>query len=780
MLGRKLTISIRSGDAVASSFELDGACGEILVGRSRSCGICTPPEDHSVSGKHARIFRRGRAVWIEDAGSRNGVIVDGERITKPVRLVSGSVYRLGECYLTISEQSGGGAGTKTSCHKLEFLSGDRAGELIELRAKGDSTGGAFTIGLDPGNDIVLADRIVSRRHASFSVKRGGDCFVKDLGSSNGTFVNGKRLDARERFLHHGDKISIAYFDFRFHDSRAKPIPSIRELRKKLAVLLALGALIAAGWVVYDGIRPPASSWRNRATKLAEREDFAGAFQAMTNAYSARSGHVDERALTDAAHGQLKAWRQTDETWRSIRDKMAAGKHGVVRADLERITADPGNWTWNTSTAVEKRAEADFALDLIHRIYAASDLLKERPPAKARIEAGIADIDGYLSSHAKALASTGYLKSAVENLKRMRGRMQGQKDGIDKIDSAIGLVGGENPDFTEAERILSELVEAPQTRDSEAIRTHAEMMVPICRKFMETSRFLKSELDFLTGLDFTAVRKSEATLPLPDQDACARHPVFSAARETFLRRHDTYQREAQLLAPMLRNLSDAGIAEGEIGSLLKSVCTMKTWEEALTFDCFTGRFPEPSRVDPNSVYDGLVGIECTFENLHALPKPPGRQNNVRMRFIPKAQRAKVIFEQVKTFRSVMDRPEGLAFRTGALGELYALAAKIMELRENLISSLKARRTSGMVKGQSMNREQIVAGYFAEYFADEASYADLRALESGFKTLERKVRLLNEQYENESDPEKRLKIRKEVIALGIPGSEEVRKRWVEMGE
>ena len=41
-------------------------------------------------------------------------------------------------------------------------------------------------------------------------------------------------------------------------------------------------------------------------------------------------------------------------------------------------------------------------------------------------------------------------------------------------------------------------------------------------------------------------------------------------------------------------------------------------------------------------------------------------------------------------------------------------------------------------------------------------------------------MNEQYENESDPEKRLKIRNEVIAVGIPGSEEVRKRWVELGE
>ena len=390
------------------------------------------------------------------------------------------------------------------------------------------------------------------------------------------------------------------------------------------------------------------------------------------------------------------------------------------------------------------------------------------------------IDDYLKAQAKTFAARPYLKSAVSNLERMRLRLQNLRDGMDEVDRAIAAVRGDDPDFVEAERILSKIIEAKQDADSETIRAHAESLLPTCRKFIESSKFIKEELGLLTALDFTEVRRREEALPLPEMDACARHVAFSEAREFFLRRHQAYQREAQLLAPMLRNLSDAGIAEGEIGSLLKAVCAEKTWNEALVFDCFTGRFPEPSRVDPNSVYDGLVGIECTYENLHSLPKAPGRQNSVRMRFIPQTQKAKVVFEQVKTFRSVMDRPEALPLRTGALGELYALAAKIMEMRDALIAQLKERRHKGVAKGQAMDRAHLVAGFFAEYFSDEPSYADLRALESGFKTLERKVRALNEQFENESDPEKRLKIRNDVIAVGIPGSEEVRKRWVELGE
>ena len=47
------------------------------------------------------------------------------------------------------------------------------------------------IGRDPHCDIVVGGAHVSRRHAEFSI-RSGVLWVKDLGSSNGSFVNGKR------------------------------------------------------------------------------------------------------------------------------------------------------------------------------------------------------------------------------------------------------------------------------------------------------------------------------------------------------------------------------------------------------------------------------------------------------------------------------------------------------------------------------------------------------------------------------------------------------------
>ena len=60
----------------------------------------------------------------------------------------------------------------------------------------------FIIGRDPDNQIVLNDNLVSRHHAQLTVLDNGLVMIKDLGSSNGTFINGNRVT--EGYLKMGD------------------------------------------------------------------------------------------------------------------------------------------------------------------------------------------------------------------------------------------------------------------------------------------------------------------------------------------------------------------------------------------------------------------------------------------------------------------------------------------------------------------------------------------------------------------------------------------------
>ncbi len=67
---------------------------ELTVGRSPGCGVPTSYDVYS-STVHARLFRRGDQLWVEDLGSTNGTFVNSERITSPARLGRGDLLQVG-------------------------------------------------------------------------------------------------------------------------------------------------------------------------------------------------------------------------------------------------------------------------------------------------------------------------------------------------------------------------------------------------------------------------------------------------------------------------------------------------------------------------------------------------------------------------------------------------------------------------------------------------------------------------------------------------------------
>ena len=76
------------------------------------------------------------------------------------------------------------------------------------------SGESFTIGREPGNGIVINDAEVSRKHARM-VQSGNTYTIEDLGSTNGTFVNGIRLTAPHTLrpgevIAFGEQISVVF------------------------------------------------------------------------------------------------------------------------------------------------------------------------------------------------------------------------------------------------------------------------------------------------------------------------------------------------------------------------------------------------------------------------------------------------------------------------------------------------------------------------------------------------------------------------------------------
>ena len=85
--------------------------------------------------------------------------------------------------------------------KLSVRQGPRPNLVFELDAE------SYTIGREAGNEIVIEDPQVSRRHATLT-QQGTTYVLEDIGSTNGTYVNGKRVTAPV-LLSNGDLIGLA-------------------------------------------------------------------------------------------------------------------------------------------------------------------------------------------------------------------------------------------------------------------------------------------------------------------------------------------------------------------------------------------------------------------------------------------------------------------------------------------------------------------------------------------------------------------------------------------
>ena len=72
----------------------------------------------------------------------------------------------------------------------------------------------FTIGRVDGNDMTMPDYAISKEHAILEIKRG-NYTIRDCDSTNGTIVNGKRLDKKPVNLQNGDVVGFARYEFTF-------------------------------------------------------------------------------------------------------------------------------------------------------------------------------------------------------------------------------------------------------------------------------------------------------------------------------------------------------------------------------------------------------------------------------------------------------------------------------------------------------------------------------------------------------------------------------------
>ncbi|MCB9762573.1 MAG: FHA domain-containing protein [Alphaproteobacteria bacterium] len=215
--------------------------GVLIVGRNQGDLVL---DDPMVSGKHARITCRNGEWSIRDLGSTNGTLVDG-RLVREQALRPGAEVAIGNTRMVLfqaADEETSDSGTKPGgmANQLEiaWLLDE---ELVEIRGSGERTGtpadvigqdlrlppgvnavvevlagqdagkvfrftrGNVTIGRRMG-EVPLSDPEVSRRHAVIEVFGREMIFLRDLGSTNGTFHNGRKVGIGR--LRSGDTVGV--------------------------------------------------------------------------------------------------------------------------------------------------------------------------------------------------------------------------------------------------------------------------------------------------------------------------------------------------------------------------------------------------------------------------------------------------------------------------------------------------------------------------------------------------------------------------------------------
>jgi pSer/pThr/pTyr-binding forkhead associated (FHA) protein len=150
------------------------------------------PEDPLLSPVHALVAYRPPRLWVEDAGSRNGVYF---RIEGPTALRPGDVLCLGSLVLRWEPSTEPPPRPPAPGGPKAFGSGrERArGRLVRVLADGGDgpayplTPSKTIVGRRIGHFLFPDDPLLSRQHAQF-YERDGAMTVEDLGSSNGTLL----------------------------------------------------------------------------------------------------------------------------------------------------------------------------------------------------------------------------------------------------------------------------------------------------------------------------------------------------------------------------------------------------------------------------------------------------------------------------------------------------------------------------------------------------------------------------------------------------------------
>ncbi|MFM0332232.1 FHA domain-containing protein [Paraburkholderia strydomiana] len=437
------------------------------IGRSEAPFTDYPAERIArLSRRHARVFVEHGAIYVADLESKNGTTVNGIAVRQtPARVRAGDELCFGGelCYRVSIEPRARIVAAGSTAQAPALLLVPQRDDLdlqpIEVQA--------FPFLVSKADDVFsrYKDRYphqvnyISRRHAHIFLK-GSELYVEDLGSTNGTFVGGKRLDESALPLADGDVVAFGGDHFVYRVTLQKPPeneptvtqlllnPSVDEAADpdKTTFVGAANSFLDIFCVDPARQREDEINESAHAASAQAKRASPGGGAPVSVAKGANGGRDADSAANGSDNSQgASVSKRRQRRWRLVASELGKAFAGDDRAGMRRVAAWSG-------VAVVFFAAAALALYLrgspereVKNLLASGDYTNAVKSAKS-----------YLASHpadpkVSALASEALLKAKLPGWLNAL-----QKAQFDQADALLADMRSLSANNADAASLLGEL------------------------------------------------------------------------------------------------------------------------------------------------------------------------------------------------------------------------------------------------------------------------------------------------------------------------------------
>ena len=359
----RITAFDRDGREIA---RIEASGGEVTIGRDTDRRLVLPSA--SVSRRHAKLVLDGPQPYILDEGSANGVIVNGVRIAGPTAIVPGVRVDVADFHLEFEVPPATEAVSPISERRPQVAAAD-PGDSVRLVAEGgafdgrvyDIPVGEIAVGRAIDNDVVLDDPSLSRKHAKVYRGAGSRLEVEDLGSSNGTFVNGRKIGRAAAGP--GDTVRFGELSFRVEGSGAESTsyggPQERASRGWIVwAAVGAGVLIIGGGVTALLLKGKGGG-KDVMAQMAEQAEShlkAGKDKLQDRKFEAAAMEFAEVLRIDPANVEARRLKslaedepEHDKTSKKVGAKVELGDRPSFESAIRLYGAIPAESVFRTPT-----------------------------------------------------------------------------------------------------------------------------------------------------------------------------------------------------------------------------------------------------------------------------------------------------------------------------------------------------------------------------------------------------------------------------------------------